>query len=155
MPNRSSLMTCRMPSSHGVRSLGIPLSHDNVTFVELMRAAGYDTALIGKSHLQNVTDWPHKLDPVEHRDGFTAPPDDLAVAVRSDLDNDSYQYEREAFYADEDATVPLPFYGFDEYDSVTRHGFNTGGDHARHVKAAAPVAVKASAKKAEKKRCAR
>ena len=55
MPNRSSLMTCRMPSSHGVRSLGVPLAHDNVTFVELMRAAGYDTALIGKSHLQNVS----------------------------------------------------------------------------------------------------
>ena len=26
MPNRASLMTCRLPSSHGVRSLGIPLS---------------------------------------------------------------------------------------------------------------------------------
>ena len=39
MPNRASLMTCRMPSSHGVRSLGIPLHHDNVTFVELLRAS--------------------------------------------------------------------------------------------------------------------
>ena len=140
MPNRSSLMTCRMPSSHGVRSLGIPLSHHNVTFVELMRAAGYDTALIGKSHLQNVTDWPDKLDAHVGRDGYAAPSEDLAVAVRSDLDNETYQYEREAFYADEDAKVPLPFYGFDRYDAVTRHGFNTGGDHARHVKAAAPEA---------------
>ena len=58
MPNRASLMTCRMPSSHGVRSLGVPLTHDNVTFVDLMRAAGYDTALIGKSHLKTGTDWP-------------------------------------------------------------------------------------------------
>ena len=140
MPNRSSLMTCRMPSSHGVRSLGIPLPHHNVTFVELMRAAGYDTALIGKSHLQNVTDWPDKLDAHVGRDGYAAPSEDLAVAVRSDLDNETYQYEREAFYADEDAKVPLPFYGFDRYDAVTRHGFNTGGDHARHVKAAAPEA---------------
>ena len=47
MPNRASLMTCRPPSSHGVRSLGIPLGHHNVTFVEMLRAAGYDTALIG------------------------------------------------------------------------------------------------------------
>ena len=46
MPNRASLVTCRMPSSHGVRSLGIPLSHDNVTFVDLLRAAGYDLSLI-------------------------------------------------------------------------------------------------------------
>ena len=140
MPSRASLMTCRMPSSHGVRSLGIPLSHDNVTFVELMRAAGYDTALIGKSHLQNVTDWPHKLDPQEPRDGFAAPPDDLAVAIRSDLDNGTYQYEREAFFEDETAEVPLPFYGFDKYVAVTRHGFNTGGDHARHVRTTAPDA---------------
>ena len=58
MPNRSSLMTCRMPSSHGVRCLGVPLSHEHVTFVELLRAAGYDTALIGKSHLQNMNEIP-------------------------------------------------------------------------------------------------
>ena len=138
MPNRASLMTCRMPSSHGVRSLGIPLAHDNVTFVELMRAAGYDTALIGKSHLQNVTNWPHKLDPHVNRDGFAAPPDELAVAIRSDLDDATYQYERQAFYDDEAAEVPLPFYGFDSYVAVTRHGFNTGGNHARDVQKTAP-----------------
>ena len=138
MPNRASLMTCRMPSSHGVRSLGIPLAHDNVTFVELMRAAGYDTALIGTSHLQNVTNWPHKLDPHVNRDGFAAPPDELAVAVRSDLDDATYQYERQAFYDDEAAEVPLPFYGFDSYVAVTRHGFNTGGNHARDVQKTAP-----------------
>ena len=34
--------------------------------------------------------------------------------------------------------MPLPFYGFDEYISVLRHGFNTGGDHERHVKRVAP-----------------
>ena len=138
MPNRSSLMTCRMPSSHGVRSLGVPLAHDNVTFVELMRAAGYDTALIGKSHLQNVSDWAVQIEPPEYRDGFSAPPDDLAVAIRSDLDSDAYQYERQAFYEQEGAEVPVPFYGFDEYISVLRHGFNTGGDHERHVKQVAP-----------------
>ena len=98
MPNRASLMTCRMPSSHGVRSLGVPLAHDNVTFVELLGAAGYDTALIGKSHLQNVSDWPVQIEPQISREGFTAPPDELAEAVRSDLDNDSYQYERQKFW---------------------------------------------------------
>ena len=55
MPNRASLMTGRMPSLHGVRSNGIPLSKKTVTFVELLRDAGYRTALIGKSHLQNFT----------------------------------------------------------------------------------------------------
>ena len=51
MPNRASLMTGRMPSVHGVRSNGIPLSRRAVTFVELLRDAGYRTALVGKSHL--------------------------------------------------------------------------------------------------------
>ena len=74
-------MTCRMPSSHGVRCLGVPLTHDNATFVELMRAAGYDTALIDKSHLQNMNNRPvHYKMPVYCED-HTAPPADLAVAI--------------------------------------------------------------------------
>src|SRR3990172_9871696 len=55
MPNRASLMTGRMPSVHGVRSNGIPLARSSVTFVDLLAAAGYRTALIGKSHLQNFS----------------------------------------------------------------------------------------------------
>ena len=54
-PNRASLMTGRMPSVHDVRSNGIPLSMEAVTFVDLLRDAGYRTALVGKSHLQNFT----------------------------------------------------------------------------------------------------
>ena len=138
MPNRASLVTCRMPSSHGVRSLGIPLSHDNVTFVDLLRAAGYDTALIGKSHLQTVTSWPVKLDPPVERDGFEKPPADLAEAFRSDLDDARYKYEQDSFYQTESPDVPKPFYGFEEYVSVLRHGFNTGGDHELHLKQVAP-----------------
>ena len=52
MPNRASLMTGRMPSRHGVRHNGIELSLDETTFVETLRAAGYATAHVGKSHLQ-------------------------------------------------------------------------------------------------------
>ena len=58
MPNRSTLMTGRMPSVHGVRHNGIPLSLRATTFVELMRQAGYRTAMVGKSHLQNMWDKP-------------------------------------------------------------------------------------------------
>lgn len=138
MPNRASLMTCRMPSSHGVRSLGVPLSHQNVTFVELLRAAGYDTALIGKSHLQNVSDWDVQIEPPEHREGFAAPPDDLSVAIRSDLDDETYQYERQVFWKEPNPEVPRPYYGFDHYDSVLRHGTNTGGDFEQWLRAEAP-----------------
>src|SRR5216684_9297273 len=45
MPNRATLMTGRMPSVHGVRHNGIPLSLRATTFAELMRAAGYRTAM--------------------------------------------------------------------------------------------------------------
>ena len=55
MPNRSTLMTGRMPSLHGVRQNGQPLSLAAVTFVELLRAAGWRTALFGKCHLQNIS----------------------------------------------------------------------------------------------------
>src|SRR3970040_667501 len=55
MPNRAPLMTGRMPSLHGARQNGIPLSLTATTFVEIMRAAGYHTALIGKCHLQSIS----------------------------------------------------------------------------------------------------
>ena len=57
-PNRATLMTGRMPSLHGVRYNGISLSLAANTFVDLFRAAGWRTALIGKSHLQNMTGLP-------------------------------------------------------------------------------------------------
>lgn len=138
MPNRASLMTCSLPSSHGVRSLGIPLAKEHVTFVDLLRAAGYDTALIGKSHLQNVTDWPVQLDPPKQRSGFRAPPYELAEAIRSDLDNGSYHYEQNRFWARENPVVPTPFYGFDDYISVLRHGANSAGDYELWLQKTAP-----------------
>src|SRR5271170_3458605 len=64
MPNRATLMTGRMPSVHGVRHNGIPLSLRARNFVELLRGAGYRTTLVGKSHLQNMTGnpplWPRE-----------------------------------------------------------------------------------------------
>ena len=138
MPNRASLMTCRMPSSHGVRSLGVPLAHENVTFPEMLSAAGYDTALIGKSHLQNVTDWPTQMDDIRSREGHQAPPPELSEAIRSNLDDDSYHYEQHRFWGQSNPKVPTPFYGFDEYISVLRHGANSGGDFELWLKEQAP-----------------
>src|ERR1700716_1869010 len=48
MPNRASLMTGRMPSVHGVRSNGIPLSLLANTFVDALSAARYAAALAAK-----------------------------------------------------------------------------------------------------------
>ena len=138
MPNRASLMTARMPTSHGTRSLGIPLGHHNVTFVELLRAAGYDTALIGKSHLQNVWQGDMNGDVPESREGFRSPPEDLAVAIRSDLHDPSYHYEKRSFIDQHNARVPTPYYGFEHYDSVVRHGTMSGGNYEYWLRENAP-----------------
>src|SRR6266536_5751809 len=69
MPNRASLMTGRMPSVHGVRSNGSPLSMRSNTFADALRAAGYATALVGKSHLQNFSDIPAVLKRPPPREG--------------------------------------------------------------------------------------
>src|SRR5690606_858357 len=58
MPNRASLMTGRMPSVHGARHNGVPLPLESTTFVDVLRQAGWRTALVGKAHLQNITDDP-------------------------------------------------------------------------------------------------
>ena len=127
-----------MPSSHGVRSLGIPLAYENVTFVEMLRAAGYDTALIGKSHIQNVTDWPAQFESREYRVGYSVPPSDLKQAIRADLDNPTYHYEQQRFWDQLNPKVKTPFYGFNHYDSVLRHGANSGGDFELWLKKNAP-----------------
>ena len=54
MPNRSTIVTGRLPSVHGTRFNGIPLAWDSNTFMRVLRSAGYHTAYFGKSHLQNM-----------------------------------------------------------------------------------------------------
>ena len=138
MPNRASLMTCRMPSSHGVRSNGIPLADRNVTFVEMLRAVGYDTALIGKSHLQNHTRTGPEFPIVPHREGFAPRPEVLSQAIRSDLEAPACKQEHPELWDRPDHRVALPFYGFDHVDLVTRHGTMTGGDYENWLVRTAP-----------------
>ncbi len=53
MPNRSTIMTGRMPSAHGVIFNDRSLDWGANTFVRSFADAGWRTALIGKSHLQH------------------------------------------------------------------------------------------------------
>ncbi len=131
MPNRASLMTCRMPSSHGVRMNGIPLARQHVTFVDLLREAGYDTALIGKSHLQTFSGLPPLPSFPEARDGYH---ESASQAVRHDVTAENYNSEDPAFWREADATVPTPFYGFDHVELVTYHGDRVGGDYKRWLR---------------------
>jgi len=140
MANRASLMTARMPSVHGVRSNGIPLSRRNVTFVELLRDAGYATALIGKSHLQNFTPHGPMVKGPAPREGEHTPRGELAEALRHDLASPEYDQERPGNWRAPDAAIKTPFYGFDHVELVTSHGDDLGGDYARWLFAREPNA---------------
>lgn len=140
MPNRASLITGRMPSLHGVRHNGIPLGRNQVTFVELLLAAGYDTALVGKSHLQNFVASPPVLERAETDNRLTPPPAHLAQAVRDQLDGPEYAYEGPDFWLREQPHLDLPFYGFNQVDLVTGHGDGVGGDYVQWLQAREPNA---------------
>ena len=140
MPNRASLMTGRMPSVHGVRSNGIPLSMNAVTFVDLLRDAGYHTALIGKSHLQNFTSWPPIVKRRPAREGYREPSGDLVQALRNDLSHRAYEQETPEYWNVKDARIQTPFYGFDHISLVRAHGDEAGGDYDRWLAERAPKA---------------
>jgi len=139
-PNRASLMTGRMPSVHDVRSNGIPLSMNAVTFVDLLRDAGYKTALVGKSHLQNFTSWDPIIKRPPPREGFHEPSAGLRQALRNDLGDAKYEQETPGYWAKPGAHVQTPFYGFDHVTLVRAHGDEPGGDYDRWLQARAPEA---------------
>ena len=133
MPNRASLMTGRMPRSHGVRSNGIPLSVRSNTFVDVLSAGGYRTALIGKSHLQNFTGIaPAQKPPTAD---LPAPTGVLAQALRPDAPQEDYAHEAPQSWERDDFELPLPFYGFEYVRLCTAHGDRVGGDYLRWVRA--------------------
>lgn len=50
-PSRGCLLTGRYPHDHGAYTNNVPLNADEVTFAEVCRRAGYETAYAGKWHL--------------------------------------------------------------------------------------------------------
>lgn len=63
MPCRSSIMTGRYPSAHGVWQNGITLDESEILLPELLRHAGYKTHCYGKFHFQP---WLQGLTPDEN-----------------------------------------------------------------------------------------
>jgi len=121
MPNRASLMTGRYPSTHGARHNGIALSLKSMTFVEMLRQAGYDTAVIGKVHLQNMTDieptWPVRAQdrlPLE--------------AVAPDAGN-YHQEKRKLWLERDDYDLDYPYYGFARARLVDDHSDDVHGHY--------------------------
>jgi len=132
MPNRATLMTGRMPSLHGVRHNGIPLSLSATTFTDLLRAAGYRTAMAGKSHLQNMTGNAAVAGAYGEAAPGEAPPPALAEARKGVFDDGRYDQELAPKWV-EDARhdLSLPFYGFDKVALAIDHSDYVEGHYTR------------------------
>lgn len=128
-PNRAALMTGQMGSVNGCRQNGIPMGLDSTTYADVMRAAGYRTALIGKAHFQNVTDIPT---PPRLPTGQGADlPEPVALAVRTQRTGPAYRHEVRASWARHpDRSLPLPYYGFDHVRLCIGHGDQVEGHYS-------------------------
>jgi len=121
MPNRASFMTGRMPSLHGLRYNGCSLSQRANTFVDVLKACGYTTASIGKSHLQPMTAMAARH-----------PESQLNGPIKEAWKKDAGYYcceEPERYAENEHFEFPMPYYGFDHVDMVTSHGDKAGGHY--------------------------
>ena len=138
MPNRASIMTGRMPSLHGARHNGIPLSKDHTTFVELLREAGYATGLIGKSHLQGFTGLP-ATNQYQPEDGLHTPPEGLRDAYKRNRHGAEYDLEVTAQW-DRPLADRLEgdFYGFDHVEIAADHADQASGDYKLWARAQRP-----------------
>ncbi|MEM9422524.1 MAG: sulfatase-like hydrolase/transferase, partial [Pseudomonadota bacterium] len=117
MPNRSTIMTGRMPSAHGVVFNDRSLDWRANTFVRQFRKHGYRTGLLGKSHLQHGT----SRNAVVPFRGEGAMQDGLPSGW-DELEN----FER---YLEPQAQDPDDFYGFDHIRLASDHGARVTGHH--------------------------
>ena len=117
MPNRSTLMTGRMPSAHGVIFNARSLEPTETTFVSQLRDAGWRTALIGKSHLQHG----------ESRNAVV----DLGQPVgrHSPFPDGWDTIEHDERYERGEVVAPDDFYGFGEIHLTLGHGAQVGAHH--------------------------
>lgn len=123
MPNRATWMTGRMPSVHGVRHNGIPLTLRAATFVEQLRKSGYRTSLVGKCHLQNMMGHPPLW-----------PPAGAKRYVTEAVSETAGRYDQERFtswHDDPKHDVSLPFYGFEQVQLTVEHGDEVEGHYRR------------------------
>lgn len=141
MPNRATLMTGRMPSLHGARHNGIPLSLSATTFVDILAAAGWKTALIGKCHLQSMSPRKPTLGMPEVDPALVLPPDELREADKTILGHGCYDQElRPKWLTGSTHELDLPYYGFRHVDLCVGHGDKVVGHYARWREARRPGA---------------
>ncbi|MHB9031905.1 MAG: sulfatase-like hydrolase/transferase, partial [Anaerolineae bacterium] len=100
-PYRACMLTGRYPLSHGVFVNDVRLPENEITFGELYSAAGYDTAYIGKWHLDGP-----------ERSAFTPPGPRRHGFKFWAVGNCTHNYFHSLYYRDD----PQPLY-WDGYDA--------------------------------------
>jgi len=132
--NRATIMTGQTITQHGVRVNGIPMALDSVCYTHLLKAGGYQTALFGKAHFQNMTtDRPNFRQASEDLD---PPPEDLRdsrMRLRSGPEYDrelSFEYSADP-EADE---VQGDYYGFENFRVCTWHGDDVQGHYSHWLR---------------------
>ena len=131
-PNRATIVTGRMPSLHGLRMNGLSLSLRANTFPEIMRVAGWRTALIGKSHLQTATGQSALVRKPAPPQGFRPVLRGLDEADKEDRANPIYDQENRVSWREQaDHTIITPFYGFDYVELCSGHGARVEGTYSR------------------------
>jgi arylsulfatase A-like enzyme len=123
MPNRSTMMTGRMPSAHGVIFNDRSLDPNVNTFVAQLRDAGWRTALIGKSHLQHGESRGAVVD--------YGKPAGVSSPFEEGWDTIEFQERYEAG----EVVAPDDFYGFGHIDLTLGHGSMTGAHHYQWARA--------------------
>ncbi len=119
MPNRSSIMTGRMPSVHGVIFNDRSLEWGAATHVRQFREAGWRTGLFGKSHLQ------HGMS----RNAVVPTP--LTPVVDPGAPHGWDELEHEERYLETLPEWPDDFYGFGQVELAIDHGAKVSGHHLR------------------------
>ncbi|MBV1879549.1 MAG: sulfatase-like hydrolase/transferase [Pseudomonadales bacterium] len=123
MPNRATIATGRMPSTHGTRQNGISLDWRANTYIKSLRKAGYRTSHIGKSHLQNIgISKQGMLRYVDYTLSTEAV--DRELAPEWDMLEDIKRYRTTA-----SVNLPGDFYGFENTNFVTSHADICGGHY--------------------------
>ncbi len=133
MPNRASLLTGRYPAAHGLRSNGNTLSWRANTFVDVLKAGGWRTAHLGKSHVQPMTNQPaeDRIDPAALG---------LIQEAWKEDGGDYTQEQPHHYQAAERYQVKTPFYGYEEVDFVTQHGDHAGAHYLQWLRHQTPDA---------------
>jgi arylsulfatase A-like enzyme len=106
-PYRGSLLTGRTPTSTGLVLNDIALSTEEVSIAHACKAAGYETAYVGKWHLDGP-DRKAWVPPGPRRQGF-----DYWTAANFD-----HNYDHSIFF--EDTDEPLVWQGYDAEDQTGR-----------------------------------